>query len=73
MFVIKKKLIIIKKICNDNDNDNENDRFVMIMIMIMKMTVWVVLVLRLTGQILLYIFFLWKNYKHLKHKQKHFK
>ena len=25
MFVIKKKLIIIKKICNDHDNDNEND------------------------------------------------
>ena len=60
MFAIK-KLIIIKKICNDNDNEYENDNLSSISIEVNK-TVFV-----------LYIYFLWKNSKHLKHKQKHFK
>ena len=47
IFVIIKRLIIIEKICNDNDNDNENDNKV-------------VLVLKLTGQFLFYIFLMKK-------------
>ena len=59
MFVVIKKLVIIEKICNDNDNEHDNMSSISIEV---NRTVFV-----------LYIYFLWKNYKHLKHKQKHFK